>query len=254
MFKVSHLTFKRQQQLICDDLTFSVNPGEVWGVLGENGSGKTTLLHTLCGLYPKQKGYIQLGDEDLSTLSRFAIAKKIGLLFQELSQAFSQTVAEYCLASRYPHLTYFKRESAHDLCIVNDALRILDLNHLHHRLISRLSGGEKRRLALAALIAQTPELYLLDEPTNHLDLRYQIKILQHFKYLADTQKIKVIMTMHDVNLARQFCDRVLLIFDDGETLQGTPDKMLTSANLSRLYHHPINVIAHEDRLFWYPEI
>lgn len=234
------------KKIICRDLTLQIRAGEIWGILGQNGSGKTTLLHTLARLHPAMRGEIWVGEKKLKALSIKSLAQQIGILFQDFNDTFPQTVWEYCLAARYPHLAYFKKESAKDKDIVTQALQTMELCELIERKITQLSGGEKRRLALAAILAQTPLVYLLDEPTNHLDVRYQFHVLNQLKNMATTQTVAVMMSLHDINLAQQFCNRILLLFADGYVLQGCPEETLTQENLTRLYQFPIKRIADQE--------
>lgn len=237
---------------ICEDLDLTLRPGETWGILGPNGSGKTTLLHTLAGLSAITKGEIWLGADRLNKLSSKSIAQTLGLLFQDVNAVFAQTIWEYCLAGRYPHLNYLQRESPQDKQIVLQALQTMELDHCLHKNMMQLSGGEKRRLAIATLLAQTPGIYLLDEPTNHLDVRHQMLVLNQFRNLAAMQSCAILMSLHDVNLAQQFCDRILLLFSDGSVMQGLTQEMLTEENLTRLYQHPMRVWGEGSLIYWYP--
>lgn len=245
-----NITVKIGAKVICKNFNIDIKSGEVWGLLGPNGCGKTTFLHALCGIHPLCEGEVLLGEKNIKSLPIKAIAQLIGILFQDFDATFAQTVFEYCLASRYPHTAYFKRENNADFAIVHDALEIMAITHLRTQSITALSGGERRRLAIASILSQTPQIYLLDEPTNHLDLQHQIKVLQHFSKLEDCA---VMMTLHDVNWAHQFCDRIMLLFADGEIILGTPDVVLTAETLTALYQHPINKITSDKKVFWYPD-
>lgn len=238
------------QKTICQNLGLRIKMGECWAVMGPNGSGKTTLLHSLAGLRPLTQGKVLLEDVPITALSPKHIAKKVAVLFQEQLTDFPQTVWEHCLVSRFPHLAYFQRETAKDKDIVAAALAAMGLDDMHYRPIAHLSGGEKRRLAIACVLAQTASLYLLDEPTNHLDLRHQVHALRHFHQLATQKKATIMMATHDANVAQQFCDHVLLLFDDGTTQQGPPETVLTAEALSRLFHCPIKAVPALDRPFW----
>ena len=181
----------------------------------------------------------------MHSLPRKKIAQHIGVLLQNTEDRFPQTVLEYCLHGRYPHLSYFGYESKNDRELVLNALTTMELEAFIHRNILSLSGGERRRLSIATLIAQSPTLYLLDEPTNHLDLHYQMKTLQYFQNLARTQSISVCLTLHDINLAAQFCDHLLLLAENPSV--GKTETLLTEENLSRLYQVPLT-----KRLGFYP--
>lgn len=246
------LSIAMGNKVICHHLNLTIHPGEVWGILGPNGSGKTTLLHTLAGLQTPAHGQVWLQGKPLTTLTMKSIAQTLGLLFQDFNAVFAQTVWEYCLAGRYPHLPYFQKENQHDQALVRQALQTMELDHLLQRRITQLSGGEKRRLAMAVLLAQTPQLYLLDEPTNHLDVRHQTQTLRHFCELAKSDAA-VVMALHDINHAQQYCHRLLLMFADGSTLQGETRDVLTAENLSRLYEHPMTAIDHAQGRYWLAE-
>ena len=247
------ITIAINNKMICQDLNLAIRPGDIWGLLGPNGCGKTTLLHALAGLHPLIEGDMKLDNHFYTTLSVRSIAQNIGILFQHFHSSFPQTVWEYCLTSRYPHLSYFKKESSKDKHIVMQALQLMALDPFMHKTIDHLSGGEKRRLAIATVLAQTPSIYLLDEPTNHLDVQHQMRVLNHFTDLAQNNTAGIMMALHDVNLAQQFCNRILLLFPDGCIQQGTANEMLTVENLTRLYQHPIKKILADTTTFWWAE-
>jgi iron complex transport system ATP-binding protein len=251
LLNLTNLTVNIHHQFICRDLTLGIHPGETWGILGANGSGKTTLLHTLAGLRPAFAGNITLNNQSLRTLTPRTIAQSIAILFQDYPTIFPQTVWEYCLAARFPHRAYFNQPNADDHRIVHQALNKMALTALSQKEIQQLSGGEKRRLALAAVLSQTPTLYLLDEPTNHLDLRHQKQTLDCFRELAQTQTAAIMMTLHDVNLAQQYCDHILLLFDDGDVLFGKTKEVLTTDHLSHLYQCSMQIITHHDQTYWH---
>ncbi|MDX1812769.1 MAG: ABC transporter ATP-binding protein, partial [Gammaproteobacteria bacterium] len=121
-----------------------------------------------------------------------------------------------------------------------------------NRYINTLSGGERQRVAIAMLIAQQPQVYLLDEPINHLDVRHQINIMQLFNALKNQRDTAIIMILHDLNLAMRFCDHILMLFDNGQTRQGTTHEMLTTANLETLYGYPIHKINDNSQTVFIP--
>lgn len=241
MLETKNLRISINNKIICHDLNWQVNAGEVWGILGPNGSGKTTLLHTLAGLHSHFNGDIFIANEKIGLCTPKKIAQKIGILFQHFTETFSQTVWEYCLASRFPHQHYFQKKSAHDEAITRKSLALMELEPLAKQNIHHLSGGQKRRLAIACILNQTPHVFLLDEPNNHLDVRHQIQMLKHFCLLAETESKIVIMSLHDVNLAQQFCTHLLLIHHGGVIQQGRTEEIINTENLSKLYEHHMQV-------------
>jgi iron complex transport system ATP-binding protein len=219
-------------------LSLSVNAGERWGILGPNGVGKTTLLMTMAGLRTARQGGIRLGDDELATLSRAAIARRVGVVFQQHHDGFPATVLETALIGRHPHLRAWAMEGADDHARALTALERVDLLHLRHRSVQTLSGGERQRLAFATLLTQAPTVFLLDEPTNHLDLHHQIALLE--LVLAETgQGHGAVMAMHDLNLAARYCSHVLLLYPEGDACWGTTAEMLSLTALERLYNHPL---------------
>lgn len=238
---------------VCANLDLAFDPGRVIGILGGNGVGKTTLLHTLAGLRLPAAGQIELLGMSLDGLGRRGVAQRLGLLMQDQDDPFPASVLETCLVGRHPHIGFWQWESPADIETARDALRVTGMQELERREVHELSGGERRRLAIATVLAQDPHVFLLDEPVDHLDIFHQMKLLAHFRELATQQGRLVLMSLHDVNQAARFCDEVVLMFGDGELLHGTTYKVLTTVNLERLYRIPIRMITTEDALFFQPE-
>ena len=226
---------------VCRQLDVAINAGQRWGLLGTNGVGKTTLLHTLAGLRAPARGEIRLGDALLSALPRRTIAQKIGVLLQADDDAFPGTAMETVLSGRHPWLGQWQWEGENDRMLALAALGDVGLDGFEQRQVNTLSGGERRRLALATLFTQNPQLFLLDEPTNHLDPHHQINLLELLdQRVADTENQRAsVMILHDINLATRFCDHLILLFGEGEVLCGPAEDILTVETLTRLYGHPV---------------
>ncbi len=235
---------------LIDNLNLQIEDGQRWAILGMNGAGKTTLLHTLAGLLPADTGNICLRGQPLLSLSRREIALKLGLLFQEQHELFPGTVMETVLTGRHPHLKAWQWESAEDQNKARQLLRSVDLKGYETRQVTTLSGGERRRLGIATVLLQDPDLLLLDEPVNHLDLHHQQKILQLLETTAREKNKSLLMVMHDINLSARYCDHVLMIFADGKTRQGKTSELLREDILSELYQHRIQCLNHAGRTFF----
>ncbi len=227
-------------------LSVGFTGGELIAILGRNGSGKTLTLHTLAGLRAPAAGTVSLDGVPIDRLGRRALALRLGLLPQDLDEAFVATAIETVLIGRHPHLALWQWESAEDEQIARAALRAMDMDGFALRRTDTLSGGEQRRVAVAALLAQQPAIFLLDEPTNHLDPQHQLAVLSLFRELAKSQRT-VITTLHDPTLAARFADRVLLLYGDGRWLLGPVATALTAATLSELYAAPMVELAQEGR-------
>lgn len=239
MLTTHKLTITIQQQIICQNFNFALLPGEIVGLLGPNGFGKTIFLHTLAGLLHPDQGNIFIGEKNIKNMTSRELAKKRALLFQNTRTLFPRNVFEFCLSGRYPHQSLFSKANQTDHIIVTEALTIMELDHKIKQNSQTLSGGELRRLAIATVLAQTPHILLLDEPLNHLDPRHQIKLFSHLKKIARTQKISILMTLHDPFIFSQQCDKILLPTESGQFLQGTPKTLLTEEHVSQLYRIPL---------------
>jgi iron complex transport system ATP-binding protein len=225
-------------QRLCRGLDLRLEPGQCWALLGRNGAGKTSLLHTLAGLRPACGGEIVLEGQPLARLGRRQIARRLGLMFQDSADPFPASVLETALLGRHPHLGPWGREDAEQLELARRALAQVGLEALEQRQVASLSGGERRRLALASLLTQDPRLALLDEPVNHLDLPQQQLQLQLLRRRCAQGKA-VLMVLHDINLALRFCTHLLLLYGDGRHDQGPSEQVAERERLERLYGHPL---------------
>jgi len=228
------------------ELCLEFAAGEVVAILGRNGSGKTLTLHTLAGLRAPDAGEVLIGGTPVRRLSRRQLALRLGLLPQDLEDAFVTTALETVLIARHPHLALWQWETAQDERIARAALAAVDMADFAARRTDTLSGGEQRRVAVAALLAQQVRTCLLDEPTNHLDPHHQLAVLSLFRALADSGST-VVTTLHDPTLAARFADRVLLLFGDGRWSLGPVATTLTAAALSELYLTPMLELGADGR-------
>lgn len=233
------------RQLV-EELTATFAPREFTAILGRNGSGKTLTLHTLAGLRPAAHGGVTLDGEPLAAVPRRRIARRIGVLLQDPEESFTTTALESVLVGRHPHLAPWQWEGREDERIARAALLQVDLTDFADRRTDTLSGGEARRVAIAGLLAQEPDVYLVDEPTNHLDPHHQLAVLALLRNLA-SRGASIIASLHDPTLAARFADRVLLLFGDGAWRLGPAAEILTAGSLSELYSTPIVELAASGR-------
>lgn len=234
----------------CDELTLAVQAGESLAILGRNGAGKSTLLSVLAGLREPIAGEVRVDGASYATLGARRSARIRGWLPQSHSEAFSSTVLETALVGRHPHLGRWDWESAKDATVARQALARVGLAELAQRDVQTLSGGERQRLAIATLLTQEPRLYLLDEPLAHLDLNHQIATLELLAALSRDEQTASVMVLHEPGLAARFCSHVLLLFDDGTTLHGPCDEVISSESLSRLYGYPLRQVG-DGRQRWF---
>ncbi len=244
--------------LTCTDVTIAVpgrtlvkkldvriQAGDVLAVLGPNGVGKSLTLHTLAGLRDADGGTISLGGQLISELSRPQVATCLALLPQYVEDVFPASVFDTVMIGRHPHIPRFQWESEEDRKIARESLQLVDLDDMSQRDIATLSGGERRRLAIAQVLTQSPDIYLLDEPTNHLDPQHQLDVLRVFRDKASSGAA-VIASLHDVNLAARFADRCLLLYGDGRWELDRTQAVLTEQRLTELYATSMETVTWRD--------
>jgi iron complex transport system ATP-binding protein len=239
------------ERTLCRGLNLKLLPGQCWAILGGNGSGKTTLLHTLAGMQSHGNGDIQLDGQSIHSITRQNIARHVGLLLQESHDPFPSTVLETALSGRHPHLGRWQNEGEEDYTITRTALAKMDLQQMEQRMVQTLSGGERRRLAIATLLTQSPKLMLLDEPLNHLDLHHQQNLLYLLREISQQGKT-VVMVLHDPNQAIRYCDHALLLYGDGKWESGACEELLTTERLSELYRHPMHLLEQAGKRIFIP--
>jgi iron complex transport system ATP-binding protein len=222
-------------------VSLEVAAGETLAIVGPNGAGKSTLLKVLGGSMRSTQGSVELFGRSLDSIERRELARTVASVGQENTVAFRFTVLEIVLMGRAPHLGAFRFESRHDLEIATSALERFDLAHLAGRHVQELSGGERKRVFLARALAQEPKIALLDEPTAFLDLKHVAEIFARFRELSAERGMTVIATLHDLNAAALYADRVLLLSDGASVAYGTPAEVLTAENLERVYETKVYV-------------
>ncbi len=217
-------------------LDVDVHAGECWAIVGPNGAGKTTLVAALAGLRVPVSGDIAYDGTPLAQLGPRERALMRGYLPQDSVDFFPATVLETALVGRHPHLARWQWESGADVARAHAALAAFGLGGIDARDARTLSGGERRRLALAALIAQDPALLLLDEPSSHLDLGQQIAALDVVTASAREDGKAVVMVLHDLHLALRYADHAIAL-GAGRALTGAAADILTAAAMSELFGH-----------------
>jgi iron complex transport system ATP-binding protein len=230
-----NLTVSIADNVLLREFNITFLPGEIWGILGPNGAGKTTFLHTLAGLHEPTTGKVSLNDTDIQKIKPKMRAQKIGLLLQDTEFLFPSTVLETAMMGRYPYSKHWFYTPNDDIKITKQSLAHTQLTSFEQRSITTLSGGEKRRLALATLLTQDPDIYLLDEPTNHLDIQQKVKALSLLRDLAKQKNKTVIMILHDLHLIRMFCDNLILMGTNGKNIFGPCADLLDDKILGQFF-------------------
>jgi iron complex transport system ATP-binding protein len=237
---------------VLDGLTFEVEAGEILGIVGPNGSGKTSLLKLLAKVLRPHAGAMALFGRDLGTMPQIEVARTVAFVPQESPQVFPFTVMETVLMGRYPHhhgakwSAGFGWESAEDVLIAEQAMQSTDLTHLAGRSVMVLSGGERQRCLIARALAQAPQVLLLDEPTAFLDLQHQIEICAIVRRLKEERGLTVVLVSHDLNLASQYCDRILMLKEGRLYRLGLPHEVIAVDVLRAVYGCDVLIDRHPE--------
>jgi iron complex transport system ATP-binding protein len=221
--------------------SFAAQPREIIGVLGPNASGKSTLLRLIAGIDRPLSGRIEIDGTELSALDLRTRAQRIALVQQESELLFPLRVWEFVLQGRYPYGRRLRFESDKDSLLVGNSLSQVGADALRDRWMNELSGGEKQRIILARALAQQPSLLLLDEPTQHLDIGGKFELLRRLRKLADDSRYTVIVVTHELNLAAEFSDRIVLLHKGKCLRVGTAAEVYDRALLGEVFEAPLEV-------------
>jgi iron complex transport system ATP-binding protein len=222
-------------------LNLSLAEGEILGLIGPNSSGKTTLLKLVNGLLHPQRGRVLLEGKDLRAFARSQVARRMAVVPQEMEVPFAFTAGEIVLMGRAPYLGRFGWEKKKDLDIAREGMGLAGTAELEDRPFLELSQGEKQRVLIARALAQEPRLILLDEPTSHLDINHQVEIHELIRRLNEEKKLTVLTISHDLNLAAEYCHRIVLLHRGSIYAAGTPSEVLTERNIRRVYETTVIV-------------
>ncbi len=234
-------------RVVLDGISLGVMVGEMVGVAGPNGSGKSTLIKGITRVIPIRSGAVYINDKDVSAMPQDELARLIAVVPQHTSLPEAFISFELVLMGRTPYLGFLSYEGQKDIDIAIQAMEITDTWRLAERRVGELSGGEKQRLTIARALTQQPEIILLDEPTSHLDIHYQIETLELISSLCRRNGLAVLAAMHDLNLAAQYCDRIIMLSEGVIHAEGSAAEVVTPSNVKKVYgadvcisYHPIN--------------
>lgn len=244
LFELEHVNYRYGTFPVLCDISFTIAEGEIFGIIGPNGSGKSTLIRLMSGLHSLSSGKILLRDKPLSSYSHKDLARQIAVLEQEGTPPLPYTVEQIVSMGRYPWLKPFSELGAHDHEIVENVLRNLNLWDKRSKKVSALSGGQRQLVSLARAMAQEPRILILDEPTTYLDIGHQILVMEHVRKWHQEQGLTLIMVLHDLNIAGQYCDRLLLL-DQGKIINwGNVAEVLNEDILAKIYKADLVRIEH----------
>jgi len=235
------ISFQYADKPVLDNLSFSLEDAQVIAVIGPNGSGKTTLLKILNATLFPNAGRMLVDGKDTRRWSRQGIARTIAIVPQESPAIFSFFAEEIVLMGRFPHLNSWAFEDKKDYRIARDAMTKTDSLSFAHCRFNELSAGERQRVLIARALAQEPKILLLDESTVFLDLKHQAQFLSLLRQLNREQHLTVIFVTHDVNLAAQNADSILLLYNGKKYAIGIPADVLTAKNIKEVYNVNVEI-------------
>ena len=217
------------------NLSFTIPRGNFFIFIGPNGSGKTTLMKVISGLLKLQYGQLEILGSPIEGYSRKKMAQTIAFVSQMVSVDFPFTVSEIVLMGRSPYMGMLGVEDEKDLEIAKQAIAFTGIEHIAHRKMGQLSGGEQQRVFIARAVCQEPDIILLDEPTASLDLAHQVRVMDLMEKLKEQRGVTVVMVSHDVNLAAMYGDQLLLLNEGRVERQGLPEEVLNFQTLEEVY-------------------
>ncbi len=245
--EMRNVTLGYNHQPVLRDITLKAAPGEMVGLIGPNGSGKSTIVKALSRVMQPDSGEIAVNSREINKIPRRELACMIGVVPQMPLLPSAFTAFEIVLMGRNPHLGMFQSEDQRDYALVWQAMKMTGTDPLANRHVNELSGGEIQCVLIARVLVQETEAILLDEPTANLDIGRQVEILDLIKRLCSENNLTVIAAIHDLNLAAQYCDRVILIHQGHVHAEGTPREVITEGNMRQVYGaencvytHPVN--------------
>ncbi|MGD6850955.1 MAG: ABC transporter ATP-binding protein [Candidatus Bathyarchaeia archaeon] len=230
---INDLSFSYAGVQVLKDVALSVGLGELVTIIGPNGSGKSTMLKCINRILKTKQNTILVDDQDTSKLNLKELSKLMGYVPQTSTSTFPFTVFDIVMMGRKPYIHWSIGERDNE--IVAQMLQFLGIDHLAMRHFTELSGGEQQKVIIARALAQQPQLLLLDEPTSSLDIKHQLEILCLLKGLAQSKERSIILTMHDLNLASRFSDRLLMLKRGCIYAVGTPEEVITAQNIEAVY-------------------
>ncbi len=221
-----NVSFRYEHADVLKDLTLTVEDNSFWAIVGPNGSGKSTFLSLLSGQLEPRQGRIMVQNKDVRHFTNPQRARILSVVRQEFVPVFGFTVREVVMMACFNRRTSMLFEDSRDTQAVEAALKATDTADFADRPLAHLSGGERQRVFIARALAQETPILLLDEPTSHLDLKHQVRIFDLLKQMQAAQGKTILLVTHDINLACQYCDRVLLLGTGGTYFQGSPQEVL----------------------------
>jgi iron complex transport system ATP-binding protein len=244
VLRLDNVSLGYDKQTVLHNVNIEAKPAEMLGIIGPNGAGKSTLIRGITRLIQPTSGKIFLNGGEISDIPRQKLAKLVAVVPQNPTLPEPFTALEVVLMGRTPHLGLLRYEGEKDLAIVRNVMEATQTIAFAERRVAELSGGERQRLTIARALAQEPEIILMDEPTANLDINYQIETLNLARELCQKQELIVVLTLHDLNLASQYCDRLVVLGKGTVYCQGIPETVINAQTIRDVYGAEVYVYPH----------
>lgn len=246
MILVEQASKQYGSETVLHDINLNVQSGEFFGIIGPNGSGKSTLLSLLSGVEQVSSGRIYLDNQEVNSYKRKELAQWVAVLQQDALPPVGFTVREVIEMGRFPFQNWLGDEEEDPESLIQGIIKTLSLETVTDRPVEVLSGGQRQRVALAKVMAQQPNLLLLDEPTTFLDIGYQVQMMDYVRKWQAECGLTVVAVLHDLNLASQYCSRLLVLHEGKVAATGTPQEVLTEELIERVYGTSPIILSHPE--------
>ena len=241
MIKIESISVGYLNREVLKNVSCNIDKKDFFGIIGKNGTGKSTLLKVLCSLIKPHSGNVFINDENVNSFSKKKFARTISFMPQHIDTSLSFTVFEFVMFGRYPYMNIFKIPSRADYIAAEKVIDFLQIATFAKRNVNELSDGEKQIALIAQVLVQETDIVVFDEPTSHLDIGSQNDILEILRDLNEKCNKTVILTLHDLNAAGEFCNKLVLMEDGSICKQGTAEEVLNYKDIERVYNTTVIV-------------
>ena len=248
--RVNKIEFAYDSTPVLENISMELDRSEILGIVGPNGTGKSTLIRCIDRILKPQQGTILLDENDITTMNRMEIARKMGYVPQSTTRVFPASVIDTVLMGRRPHLGW--KSSEEDMDKVLEILELLGIVEFAMRDFNEISGGQQQKVLIARALAQEADVLLLDEPTSNLDIRHQLEVMEIMTNVVRKNGISAVMAIHDLNLASRYTDRILMMNGGRIFAAGEPASVLTIENIKRVYGVEVLVKSDGERPYIIP--
>ena len=235
ILNIKDLSVRKQNREILKNISFKVREGEFIGIIGANGAGKSTLLRSLARQEKDLNGTIKIFDKEINLYKEKEFAKYVAYMQQDLQISFGYSVLDVVLMGRYPYLNWWQHEQKEDKEIATKYLKFANIEDLKDRRINQISGGERKRVLLAKILAQETKIIYLDEPISDLDLSYQEEVFNYLHSICELGKT-ILVVVHDLEIAAKFCSRLILLNKGTIIADGIPEEVVTEEYLKQAFN------------------